>query len=288
MLSGTSLFIGLGASLAAAVLIAAGLVLQAFEARDVESTPGVRLTLIGRLLRRPRWLIGTAIGYLAFPFQLLSLAHAPLIVVQPVQAFGLLIVFAVGLRVLRERARPLDLAAVAAILLGVAMLAWGAPAGRDPEVSSAALATVTAAAVLIAWVPCLLGSSCGRLALMICSGIGFAAVNIAVKGLVDELSSHMYLAAAGYLAAAAAGSVAATLSQMTAFQRYPAVEVVPITYAIPNFLPVVVALLVLHESWSGVALAGAPFALGAVLLLLGTATMARATPVARVVRAASG
>jgi drug/metabolite transporter (DMT)-like permease len=70
--------------------------------------------------------------------------------------------------------------------------------------------------------------------------------------------------------------------------RYPAVEVVPITFAIPNFMPMLLAVLVLHESWGRAALAGAPFALGGLLLLLGTAAVARANPAAQLMRNAAG
>ena len=288
MFTGASITIGLAASLIAAGLIGVGLVLQALDARRVDRRHGLRLTLLGRLLRRPRWVIGTVVGYLAFPFQLLALRHAPLILVQPVHACGLLLVLGAGAWMLRECVRLVDLAGVGAIIAGLALLAWGAPPGSDPEISQPIFAAATGALVLISFLPYALGPRCGRLTLMLCSGVGFAAANMAVKGLTDQLAMHAYLASAGYLAAAAIGSTAGVLSQMTAFQRYPAVEVVPITFAVPNFMPVILGVLVLHESWARAALAGAPFALGGFLLLLGTAALARATPVARVMRTAAG
>jgi|SRR5579884_2460539 len=280
--------IGLGAALAAALLISGGLVLQAVDARHVSHRHGLRLSLLTRLLQRPWWLAGTAIGYLAFPFQLVALAHAPLIVVQPVHACGLLLVLAAGVRFLRERVGLAEMIGVAAIVAGLGLVAWGAPSGQDPTTSNAALFGATGSLLLLAFLPYLLGSRCGRLTLIFAAGIGFAGANMAVKGFSDQLGAHHYLVAATYLAAAAVGSIVSILSQMTAFQRHRAVEVVPVTFAIPIFLPVVLGMLVLHEHWGTAALAGAPFALGATLLLVGTAAVTRTAAVIGVVRPASG
>lgn len=141
---------------------------------------------------------------------------------------------------------------------------------------------------VVAFLPYALGSRCGRPLLMVCAGVGFAAANMAVKGLTDELAQHAYLPAAGYLLAAAIGSTGGVLSQMTPFERYSAVEVVPITFAEPNFMPMALAVLVLHETWGRAALAGAPFAVGGLALLLGTAAVARANPAAQLMRNATG
>jgi drug/metabolite transporter (DMT)-like permease len=288
MAGGPSITIGLISSLAAALLLSTGLVLQALDARCVADHHGLRLSLLGRLLRRPRWLAGTAIGYLAFPFQLLALRHAPLVLVQPVHAFGLLIVLAAGARLMRERVGTFELLGVAAIVTGLGLVAWGSPAGVDSATSQAALGGVTLALTAFAFMPFGLGERCGRSTLLVCSGLGFAAANMAVKGFSDQLSAGRYGFAAAYLALAGIGSTAAILSQMTAFQRHRAVEVVPITYAVPNFLPVLLAAFVLHERWATAALAGAPFALGGALLLVGTAAVARAGAVTRLARQAAG
>jgi hypothetical protein len=87
----------------AALLLSSGTVLQAIDSRRVSSDDAPRLSLLGRLLRRPVWLLGTVIGYLAFPLQLLAVSHAPLVLVQPVHACGLLLVLAAGVRLMRKR-----------------------------------------------------------------------------------------------------------------------------------------------------------------------------------------
>lgn len=278
--------IGLAAAFAATLLISGGLVLQAVDARRVSAHHGLRLSLLTRLLQRPWWLAGTVIGYLAFPFQLVALAHAPMIVVQPVHACGLLLVLAAGVRFLRERIGAPELIGVATIVVGLGLVAWGAPTGNDPAISNTALFAATGVMIALALLPFVLGERCGRLALIFAAGIGFAGANLAVKGFSGELAVHHYLMAAVYMAATAVASLASLLTQMTAFQRHRAVEVVPVTFAVPIFLPVAVGMLVLHEHWARAALAGAPFAVGALLLLAGTAAVTRSAPVCRMAHAA--
>jgi drug/metabolite transporter (DMT)-like permease len=288
MVRHASIAIGVGAALVATLMVSSGLVLQALEARGIEHRHGLRLTMMGRLLRRKRWVIGTLIGYFAFPFQLLALAHAPLVVVQPVHATGLLVVLAAGVRMLRERIGAAESGGVLAIITGIAMLAWGAPPGRDRETNQAAYAGVTALLVAVELLPFLLRGRSGRATLLLCAGAGFAAVNVAVKGFSDHVDTQEYAVAVGYLAVAAFASLTALLTQATAFQRHPAVDVVPVIFALTNFLPVVLGLLVLDEHWGKAALAGVPFAVGACLLLVGTGALARAKPVVGVMRQAAG
>jgi drug/metabolite transporter (DMT)-like permease len=207
---------------------------------------------------------------------------------EAMHACGILVVLVAGARVLCERAGWRDLAGAAAIVVGVGMLAWGAPRGSEVAISDTALGAVAGALAIAALVPSLLGRRCGRLTLMICAGLGFAGANMAVKGISEHIATHTYLAAGWYLAIAGVGATLGVLNQMSAFQRHRAVEVVPVTFALPIFLPIVLSLGVLREHWAAAALAGAPFAIGGALLLAGRAAIARAAPVTRIVRAAAG
>lgn len=271
----------------AALLLSSGTVLQAIDSRRVSSEHAVRLSLLGRLVRRPVWLAGTVIGYLAFPLELIALRHAPLVLVQPVHALGLLVVLAAGVWLMRERVSAIELAGVAAIIIGLGMVAWGSPTGAESEVSDAALAGAAIALTVLSFTPFLIGRRCGRAVLILSAALGFAGANLAVKGFSDHIGAHQYLIAAGYLTIAAVSSISGVINQMSAFQRHRAVEVVPLTFAIPTFLPAVLGMVVLHEHWATAAMAGAPFAAGGFLLVLGTATLGRARAVTAVASAAA-
>lgn len=282
MTTHSSVLVGVSASAAAALLLSSGTIIQALDARLVEHHHGMRISMLRRLLSRRRWVLGTVIGYLAFPFQLVALAHAPLIIVQPVQACGLLLLLAAGARLFREHVRPVDLTAVVVVAAGLVLVTWGAPAGQDPPVSEAALAGAAGALLLVALIPYFVARSRGRRALILSASIGFAAANMAVKGISHDIAVHHLAIAVAYLAAAAVGSTIGVLSQMTAFQRHRAVDVVPLTFSIPIFLPALLGLLVLRENFATAASGGFVFALGGGLLLIGTLALSRSTPVSSV------
>ena len=76
------------AALAAAALYTTSVTLQALEARRAPVALQLRPALIGFLVRRPRWMLGTALGLLGWPFQALALARGPLALVQPTLALS--------------------------------------------------------------------------------------------------------------------------------------------------------------------------------------------------------
>ncbi|MGH2888612.1 MAG: hypothetical protein ACRDNJ_03190, partial [Solirubrobacteraceae bacterium] len=214
--------------------------LQALDARHVHPAHGLRVSMLGSLLRRPRWVAGTVIGYLSFPFQLLALAHAPLVVVQPVHACGLLLLLVAGAVIFKERIAGVDRAGIAAIVVGLAVVAWGAPRSTDSGVTDPGFIAVTGVLLLLALGPYPVRERCGRMPLMLSAAFGFACANLAVKGFSGGLGGGDDAVAAGYLVAAGIGSAIGVLSQMTAFQRHRAVDVVPLTFSIPIFLPAAV------------------------------------------------
>src|SRR4051794_34183960 len=110
----------IGAALAcfASCLFNAAIAIQALEARKLPQQYGLRLTLLRRLISRPRWLGGTALAVVALPLQTAALLFAPLTVVQPCDAAGLLLLLYLGTRMLGERVGPREIAAVVAIVAG--------------------------------------------------------------------------------------------------------------------------------------------------------------------------
>src|SRR5215213_9118997 len=115
-----SVVLGVALACLASCLFNAGIALQALEARQVPRDLGLKLSLIGRLVRRPRWLAGTALNALALPTQTAALLLAPLTAVQPADAAGLLLLLFLGSRVLGERVGMRELGAVGAIVAGIA------------------------------------------------------------------------------------------------------------------------------------------------------------------------
>jgi drug/metabolite transporter (DMT)-like permease len=121
------LALGLAAALVASALFNIGIALQGIEARSVPKKLGLRVSLLMTLFRRKRWVLGWVLGVVGIGPQLVALAYAPFVVVQPALASGLLILLFIGSRLFGERVTWLEIAGVCAIIGGLALVAWGAP-----------------------------------------------------------------------------------------------------------------------------------------------------------------
>src|SRR3982750_2038795 len=94
---------GVASAAVAAACFDGGLAVQALDARAVPREHGLHPKLITRLLRRRRWVAATALAFLGWPFHLLALGLAPLSLVQPTLALGLVLLLYLGHRLLGER-----------------------------------------------------------------------------------------------------------------------------------------------------------------------------------------
>jgi drug/metabolite transporter (DMT)-like permease len=273
--------LGLLAALGAGVLFNVGSALQALDAREAPADDGMRLRLVARLARRKRWVAGLLLGGAGVGLQIVAFAHAPFVVVVPALSVGLVVLLAIGTRVLGERASRTELAGVAAIGCGIALLGVGAPAHNEELRSLAAGISVLGVLTVLALVPFALRGSRFDTAMVVivASALGFGATNIATKLLTDEGAASHLAAAAAWGALALAVGVVATVSEMTALQRRRATTVIPISFGLQTFLPVMIEPLYLREQWDTAALVGIPLALGLALVLAGSIVLTRARSV---------
>ncbi|HEV7563305.1 MAG TPA: DMT family transporter [Solirubrobacterales bacterium] len=287
---GGMLALGLLCGIAASVLFNLGIALQALEARSAPRGEGLRLSLLRRLLRRPRWIAGLLLGALGVPLEILAFANAPFVVVEPILACGLLVLLVVGTRILGESPGVDVVLGVVAIIAGTALIAWGAPAHSEQHRGPVAVVVVMALLVALSLVPFALRGTPldGALVPNLGSACGFAATNVAAKLMADDLGANQYEKAAAWLLVAGFAGVAATVTGMTALQRRPATTVVPISTAVQTFLPIALEPLFLTESWRAAELGGGGLLAGVVVLLVGTVLVARAHSVSRLAAGSSG
>ena len=272
---------GLLAALSAGVLFNVGSALQALDAREAPADEGLRLRLLTRLARRRRWIAGLLLGGLGFVLQVLAFAGAPFVVVQPALAAGLVVLVAIGWRVLGERVTRGELAGVATIGVGIALLGWGAPAHNEALRSGASAIAIMAVLGVLAVAPFALrgGRLDSAMLVIVASALGFGATNIATKLLSDDVAASHWILAAAWGAVAAAVGVAATVTEMTALQRRRATTVIPISFGLQTFLPILIEPLYLREDWGTAALVGVPLATGLALVLAGSVVLTRARSV---------
>ena len=220
---------------AAACCFDGAVALQALEAR---TAPGVV-----RLVKNPRWLAATGLAIAGWPLQVAALAVAPLAIVQPSLALGLVLLLFLGVRMLGEPARPRDFAAVAAIAASLALLAWAAPEEGTPDTKAAAVAI--GALALIAALPWLvrfaLPDKAIGWAFIFAAGCGYAG-----SGLGTALITESTFAWAIPTALVAG---IALLGEQAALQRQGASRVAAGAFALQTAVPVLLARPVTGEHW---------------------------------------
>jgi drug/metabolite transporter (DMT)-like permease len=269
--------VGMLSAVAASAMFNLGLALQGLAARRMPRLLGLRFSLLTTLLRRPRWLLGLLLGFLGIGPQVLALAEAPFVVVQSALVSGLLLLLWIGARHFHERVGSGEVAGVLAIIGGVALVAWGAPPHVEQHRGPLAVAGVTGALAVLALLPFPLRGTRWdfAVAVMLAAGCGFAASNVATKLMSDAVGGDHFAGAGIWAAAGLATGVAATIAEMTAFQRARATMVVTLVTSVQIFLPIVLEPLFLRERLGAVDLAGAPIAVGILVALAGTVLVSR-------------
>ena len=286
------LALGIAAAVVASLLYNGSIALQALEARKVPQEHGLRPSLLRRLLHNRRWLGATALGLLGWPFEIVALLLAPLTVVQPCLASGLVLLLWLGATRLGESPGRRELVAVAAIVAGIAGVAWAAPERSTDHAGAGAIAVALVLVALPVLAPYALRGSLSRrparlgVVATVAAGAGYAWTAIASKLLTDELATGAVLLAALWLGTAAASESLALLSEMSALQRRPATHVAPTMFSVQVLVPVVLAPLIFDESWSETPLGGAALVLFIALAVAGAVSLARSKAVGSLIESA--
>ena len=275
--------LGVGAALLASLLFNLGIALQGLEARIAPRALGLRFTIFGLLFRRWRWVFGWLLGIIGIGPQIVALDDAPFVVVQPTLAVGLLLLLYLGVREFGEPVGAPEVGGVLAIIVGVALVAYGAPGRNETQRGLLVVALVCAALAAVAFAPFLLRGTRWDTGMLVtvASGAGFGLTNIVTKLMSDAYSAGSLPAAGVWAALGLSMGVVATLTGMTAFQRLRATTVVPVSTAVQTFLPIVLEPVYLREDWGTAKLAGVPLLLGLVCAGVGTLLVSRAEAVGK-------
>lgn len=235
----------------ASVLFNAAVVLQAMEAREIPSEHGLRVSLLARLVRRPRWLGGIGLSVAAVGLQVLALTLAPLTVVQPADAAGLMLLLVVGSRVLGEQVGRRELTAVSGIVVGIIAIAAAAPSRSAEQSSPGGVLAGLLVVGAVAATPYFARRRAGVQGLVVVFGAGFAfaASAFAIKLVAGALASGSWLFLGLLAAVAAIAAVAGMLGEQTALQQRPATQVAPIIFVVELIVPLLLAITVGGESW---------------------------------------
>jgi drug/metabolite transporter (DMT)-like permease len=89
----------------------------------------------------------------------------------------------------------------------------------------------------------------------------------------DDLAAEAWLGAAAWLLATAAVATLAFVDQTTALQDLGATEVGPIVFVMPVVIPVLLAPLIVGESWGSTPFGGAALAISVAVVSAGAAAL---------------
>jgi hypothetical protein len=272
------LVLGIGAAVGASVFYSLGIALQAMDAKEAPSEEHLRLALVWGLIKRGRWMLGTGLSILGWPLQVIALLLAPLVVVQPALAAGLLVLVFLGRRMLGEHIGRHEHLAMAAIVIGVVGAGVCAPPRSTNHTSERlTILLVLLGLALASLLPYLLRALRRSPAsvTIVCAGLAFGWSGIATKLASDDLS-HGYIGVAlAWALATAAASAVGVLSESSSLQARPAIQVAPVVFVTQTIVPVVVAPLLFGERFSATPFGGVPLALSLALLVAGAAVLVR-------------
>ena len=274
-----SLALGIVAAIAAATLYSLGIAFQAMDAKLTSSEEHLQVALIRSLIKKSHWLLGTAFAGLGWPLQVVALMLAPLAVIQPTLAVGLLVLMFLAQKMLGEHAGRYEYLAMAAIIVGVVVAGLTAPRlSTNYTAEELPLTIILGSLALASLLPYLLrflGRRPPETLTMFGAGLAYALSGVTTKLAADDLSQGHLLRAGAWVLATAAAAGVGVLSEMSALQARPAIQVAPVVFVVQTAIPVMLAPFLFGENFSSTPLGGVPLSLSLALLIVGAAALAR-------------
>jgi len=259
--------VGLALALLSATAYNSGLIVEKQALAQMPSISAREIVSVAlRLLSAPRWLAGFALMLCGLGFQVLALMLAPVTLVQPLIAGGVVVVLVLSRLVLHEHLDRVQYACVGIMALSVVLLALSA-GGASAEVGHHVSGLLLTAVALPS---CLAGLMAGASALRagtrkhrapvigvsygIATGLLYGVAALAIKALSGSLlHSHGVAGTAGavlsspYLYVMTGCSALGLVLFQTALQRCRIAIVAPVSNVLGSVYFIVVGTWIFHE-----------------------------------------
>ena len=265
---------GLSAALAAAVVFGFAAILQARAVRRLPTSYAESAGALLVLLRQPLFLAAVALNLVGFLLHLVALRLVPLYLAQAGISASLAVAALLAVLTLHERLGPLDWLAVAAVTVGLVLLAGASGDIGAVDASGTFLTWLLAAIVAVAVGGYAVARSRSRVAatlLGFLAGLGFAGSGIAARILPGLTPAQLWDAPAAY-ALPVSGGLAFVLYSL-ALQRGSVTVATAPMIVMQTLTPATVGLAVLgdgvRDGWTAVGV------VGFVLTLAGAIALAR-------------
>ncbi|MFF7588256.1 DMT family transporter [Kitasatospora purpeofusca] len=266
------MLLGLTTALVATVCFGFGSVFQAGGAREAPPADRVRVGLLAALLRSWRFLLGTGLDIAGFALSIVALRTLPLFLVQAVTNASLAVTALAAARLLGARLHRADLLGIAAVVVGLTLLALGSGrAGRD-QASAAfhwALLATTVLMLLLTFVLARRSGNTAAVGLGLLAGVGFGVTSLAVRVLDVSGPLDVFTDPAAY--GLALGGLGGYLAYALALQRGTVTAVTAAGTVSETFGPALVGVVVLGDTarpgYAWCALTGFVVAVGGTFVL---------------------
>ncbi|WP_380281919.1 DMT family transporter [Kitasatospora purpeofusca] len=266
------MLLGLTTALVATVCFGFGSVFQAGGAREAPHADRVRVGLLAALLRSWRFLLGTGLDIVGFALSIVALRTLPLFLVQAVTNASLAVTALAAARLLGARLHRADLLGIAAVVVGLTLLALGSgEAGRDrapPSFHWALLAT-TVLMLLLTLLLARRNGTAAAVGLGLLAGVGFGVTSLAVRVFDFSGPLDVFTDPAAY--GLALGGLGGYLAYALALQRGTVTAATAAGTVSETFGPALVGVVVLGDAarpgYAWCALAGFAVAVGGTFVL---------------------
>jgi drug/metabolite transporter (DMT)-like permease len=270
-------------ALVTAFLYALSNVLELTEAEQVPDEYALRVGLMTRLVRRPRWLLGLLSDVFGYISQAGALALAAVVFVEPILALAIVFSLLLGAVMTKRRLRPGDWLSAAVLSAGLALFLYEVSprGGHDfTPTDRALIAGPIVAAVVLACITCA-RPTCGapRAALLgIAAGISFGAAAVLTKGVVHYLGEGVFAWVPHWESyALALASIGGVIIGQSAFQTGALAASVGATESTAPISAAILGLVLLDERVSFTsAFEVSAVVVSVIMVLFGIAQLARA------------
>lgn len=267
-------------ALLSALAYAGASVLQQRAAREVPEELALRPGLLGRLIRRPMWLAGTASDWAGFGLQAAALGLGSILVVQPLLSSGLLFALPLSAAWAGRRLSGSDWTAAGALTIAlVVFLLVGEPSAGEDFASGFAwvVAGVTLGAVIIGCSVAAMRARGTRRAILLAlaTAVLYSLTAVLTKSAVARLSDGLgaFVTSWEPYVGAATALVGLVLNQ-SAFQAGELEASLPILTVVEPLIASVLGVLMLNEElqahgvaqWTAVVLAVVVMIAGVIVL----------------------
>jgi drug/metabolite transporter (DMT)-like permease len=253
--------VGLGAALLAAALFGSGSIVQAIAVRRLPEASGLSPRLVGELLTEPMFLLAMALNLAGFSMHLVALRSIPLFLAQSGIAASLAVTALLAVRIVGDDLGPADWVAVAAVCVGLALMAASSGAVGDETAGGTFVAGIYAGLVVLALVGLLASWARGptwTAVLGLLAGFGFAGVGISAR-ILPSLTPAALVGEPATYALLVSGALAFLLYSV-ALQRESVTAATAPLIVSQTVTPALIGVLLLNDQirtgWIPIALLG--------------------------------